>query len=227
MQFNKENGAYIQNTIVPNEKLSIFGQKSLATPAIKNNQVVISIVTDLPNKQFGLVRWNTNGQFIDLTYAMSYPNQMLGTGPTVLNDYGNVLVVPQVKGSFSLNEQVHVICSAVNSNAVFALYHNPEFTQPFVPDDSVGISDYLDKRESDIYIYPNPTSGRVTVVMNGRPLRELYVAGMDGIAEPLPFSALGDGRYAADLTGRPDGVYVLVMVSDDEHAYRSTVILQR
>ena len=29
------------------------------------------------------------------------------------------------------------------------------------------------------------------------------------------------------LNIRPDGVYVLVMVSDDEHAYRSTVILQR
>ena len=66
-----------------------------------------------------------------------------------------------------------------------------------------------------------------TVVMNGRPLRELYVAEMDGIAEPLPFSAIGDGRYAADLTDRPDGAYVLVMISDDEHAYRSTVILQR
>ena len=210
VQFNKENGAYIQNTIVPNEKLSIFGQKSLATPAIKNNQVVISIVTDLPNKQFGLVRWNTNGQFIDLTYAMSYPNQMLGTGPTVLNDYGNVLVVPQVKGSFSLNEQVHVICSAVNSNAVFALYHNPGVTQPFVPDDSVGIDEYYQNREREIYLYPNPTDGHTTVCGYMYGYRSIELLDLQGrkLATLLD-SPHGTDVPEIDLSPYPSGTYLV------------------
>ncbi|MBO7488972.1 MAG: hypothetical protein J6T88_01710, partial [Bacteroidales bacterium] len=56
--------------------------------------------------------------------------------------------------------------------------------------------------------YPNPTTGRLTIEMNGRPLREAYVAAMDGVAQPLPVTALGGSRYAADLTGRPDGTYV-------------------
>ena len=43
------------------------------------------------------------------------------------------------------------------SHAVFALYHNPEWATPFVPDDSVGISDYLGKRESDLFPYPAGT----------------------------------------------------------------------
>ena len=63
-----------------------------------------------------------------------------------------------MKGSINFGDGVVVNGSNEHSNALFALYHNPEFTQPFVPDDSVGISDYLGKRESDIYIYPNPTS---------------------------------------------------------------------
>ena len=135
---------------------------------------------------------------------------MLGTGPTVLNDYGNVLVVPQVKGSFSLNEQVHVICSAVNSNAVFALYHNPEFTQPFVPDDSVGISDYLDKRESDIYIYPNPTSGEAVVCgyMYGYTGIELYDLQGRKLAD-LVESHNGTSLPVFDLSPYPSGTYLV------------------
>ena len=113
--------------------------------------------------------------------------------------------------------------------ACIAKYVDTAFMTPYVrrvtEDTTIRVE--VVQEEWTRVLYPNPTSGRVTVVMNGRPLRELYVAGMDGIAEPLPFSAIGDGRYAADLTDRPDGAYVLVMVSDDEHAYRSTVILQR
>ena len=113
--------------------------------------------------------------------------------------------------------------------ACIAKYVDTSFMTPYVrrvTEDTTIRVDVVQEEWTRV-LYPNPTSGRVTVVMNGRPLRELYVAGMDGIAEPLPFSAIGDGRYAADLTDRPDGAYVLVMVSDDEHAYRSTVILQR
>ena len=113
--------------------------------------------------------------------------------------------------------------------ACIAKYVDTAFMTPYVrrvtEDTTIRVE--VVQEEWTRVLYPNPTSGRVTVVMNGRPLRELYVAEMDGIAEPLPFSAIGDGRYAADLTGRPDGVYVLVMISDDKHAYRSTVILQR
>ncbi|MBR6440807.1 MAG: hypothetical protein IKS44_02010 [Bacteroidales bacterium] len=113
--------------------------------------------------------------------------------------------------------------------ACIAKYVDTAFMTPYVrrvtEDTTIRVE--VVQEEWTRVLYPNPTSGRVTVVMNGRPLRELYVAGMDGIAEPLPFAAIGDSRYAADLTGRPDGAYILVMISDDEHAYRSTVILQR
>ena len=59
---------------------------------------------------------------------------------------------------------------------MFALYYDPSFAEPFVPDDTTNISDYLDKRESDIYLYPNPTSGPTFVhgYMYGYQSIELY-----------------------------------------------------
>ena len=53
---------------------------------------------------------------------------------------------------------------------------NQSLPQPFVPDDSVGIEDYLGRRESDIYLYPNPTSGEAVVCgyMYGYTGIELY-----------------------------------------------------
>ena len=147
-------------------------------------------------------------------------------------------------GPIKIQDSVLYLCSMLASDAnfggvsmpnrgtytgVIAKYVDTAFMTPYVrrvtEDTTIRVE--VVQEEWTRVLYPNPTSGRVTVVMNGRPLRELYVAGMDGIAEPLPFSALGDGRYAADLTDRPDGAYVLVMISDEMHAYRSTVILQR
>ena len=63
-----------------------------------------------------------------------------------------------------------------NSHAVFAYKYDPSILEPFVPDDSVGIEDYLGRRESDIYLYPNPTSGEAVVCgyMYGYQCIELY-----------------------------------------------------
>ena len=101
---------------------------------------------------------------------------MIGTGPTILNDNGFVIVSPQIKGSIAFSENVVVNGDAEHSNAVFALYHDPRFSQPFVPDDTVGIEAYYNHRESDIYLYPNPTHGTTTVCgyMYGYQNIELY-----------------------------------------------------
>ena len=107
---------------------------------------------------------------------------------------------------------------SVGSGAVFALYHDPEFTQPFVPDDSVGISDYLGKRESDIYIYPNPTSGEAVVCgymygytgielydLQGRKLGDLVETRHGTSLQSVPSSSLPE----IDLSPYPSGTYLV------------------
>ena len=96
------------------------------------------------------------------------------------------------------------------SHAVFALYHNPEWATPFVPDDSVGISEYLGKRESDIYIYPNPTDGRTTVCgyMYGYRSIELYDLQGRKLAD-LVDSHNGTSLPEIDLSPYPSGTYLV------------------
>ena len=87
----------------------------------------------------------------------------LADGSLIANEGGNLLVNFRANAPVCFDNNVSVNCPSSQSSAVFALYHNPEFTQPFVPDDTTNISDYLDKRESDIYLYPNPTSGPTSI----------------------------------------------------------------
>lgn len=111
--------------------------------------------------------------------------------------------------------------------ACIAKYTDPAFTNEYERPRDTTVCVTVEEEELTVVRYPNPTTGRLTIDMKGRPLREAWVAAMDGVAEPLPVTALGGGHYAADLSGRPDGSYILVLVSDDQRAYRATVILQR
>lgn len=124
----------------------------------------------------GIARWNLNESFIDYTPISMFPTYSMGCGPTIMNNHGYALFTMPVKGNIAFSEDVVVNGDAEHSNAVFALYHDPRFSQPFVPDDTVGIDDYYRNRERDIYLYPNPTHGTTTVCgyMYGYQNIELY-----------------------------------------------------
>ena len=95
-------------------------------------------------------------------------------------------------------------------------YFNYVPSQPFVPDDPMGIEDYLDRRERDIYISPNPTSGPTSVHgymygyqsielydLQGRKLADLVEAWQPSNAstmQPIP---------AFDLSPYPAGTYLV------------------
>ena len=127
-----------------------------------------------------------------------------------MNDNGNVLMGVTMKGSINFGDGVVVNGSNEHSNAAFALYSNPEFTQPFVPDDSVGISDYLGKRESDIYIYPNPTSGEAVVCGYMYGYRSIELLDLQGrkLATLLD-SPHGTSLPEIDLSPYPSGTYLV------------------
>ena len=220
VQFDKNTGHYIRNSIIPDDELSRFVVHSHAVLTAKNNQLVIAakIGTTSQNKKIGLARWCTDGSFIDFTPANTYPPELISIGPTAIDDNGNVVIGGSMKGSVNFGDGVVVNGSNEYSNAVFALYHDPEFTQPFVPDDSVGISDYLGRRESDIYIYPNPTSGEAVVCgymygytgielydLQGRKLADLVETQNFASLQPAPSSSLP----VFDLSPYPAGTYLV------------------
>jgi len=115
-----------------------------------------------------------------------------------------------MKGSVNFGDGVVVNGSNEYSNAFFALYHNPEFAQPFVPDDSVGIEDYLGRRESDIYLYPNPTSGEAVVCGYMYGYRSIELLDLQGrkLATLLD-SPHGTSLPEIDLSPYPSGTYLV------------------
>ncbi|MBR6063657.1 MAG: T9SS type A sorting domain-containing protein [Bacteroidales bacterium] len=84
--------------------------------------------------------------------------------------------------------------------------------EPFVPDDSVSIEDYLGRRESDIYLYlyPNPTSGEVVVCgyMYGYRSIELFDLQGHKLATLLD-SPDGTSLPVIDLTPYSVGTYLV------------------
>ena len=115
-----------------------------------------------------------------------------------------------MKGSVNFGDSVVVNGSNEYSNAFFALYHNSEFAQPFVPDDSVGIEDYLGRRESDIYLYPNPTSGEAVVCGYMYGYRSIELLDLQGrkLATLLD-SPHGTDVPEIDLSPYPSGTYLV------------------
>ena len=129
---------------------------------------------------------------------------------TCANESGYLMVSLTAKGSVSFDNNVSVNCPSEHSNAVFALYHNPEFVQPFVPDDSVGIDEYYQNREREIYLYPNPTDGRTTVCGYMYGYRSIELLDLQGrkLATLLE-SPAGTSLPVIDLSPYPSGTYLV------------------
>lgn len=170
----------------------------------------------------GLVVFDYQGNIIEgCSYAAIGPSNYLG--PISLKDSTLYLINRLISGATFGDIQVP---SRGTYFSCIAKYVDPAFMSTYErPEDTTMVVEVV-QEEVTVVRYPNPTTGRLTIDMNGRPLREAWVAAIDGVAEPLPVTHLGDSRYAADLTGRPDGTYILVLVADDHRAYRSTIILQ-
>ena len=215
VRYNKDNGEYICHGIVP-----ATGTAPSLKPAVVNNRVfALSRFENSYGYGFLLSEWENDGTFIKAdTIQNTGTIQLLHSIGAVVNDNGYVLVSVQATSPVTFHQNVSVNCPSSQSSAVFALYHNPEFTQPFVPDDSVGLSDYLGKRESDIYIYPNPTSGEAVVCgymygytgielydLQGRKLADLVETGRAPSLQPAPSSSLP----MFDLSPYPAGTYLV------------------
>ena len=212
VQFDKNTGHYIRNSIIPDDESSGFIVHSHAVLTAKNNQLVIAakVGKTSQNKKIEVARWCTDGSFIDFTPANTYPPELISIGPTAIDDNGNVVIGGSMKGSITFSNDVVVNGSNTYSNAFFALYHNPEFAQPFVPDDSVGIEEYYQNREREIYLYPNPTGGRTTVCGYMYGYRSIELLDLQGrrLATLLD-SPHGTSLPEIDLSPYPSGTYLV------------------
>ena len=153
-----------------------------------------------------LTQWRDDGMFIG---ADTVNGSVMKAG-AIVNEQGYLLANFMTTAPVVFGNDVSVNCFSGHSNAVFALYHNPEFTQPFVPDDSVGIDEYYQNREREIYFYPNPTDGHTTVCGYMYGYRSIELLDLQGrkLATLLD-SPHGTDVPEIDLSPYPSGTYLV------------------
>ena len=208
---DKNNGQYISQGIVP-----AFEAMASKTPAVISNRVFATVSFN-NSVNVLLTEWRNDGLVIkNDTVNCTNSNISYSQGVTA-NNNGYLLSSLISYSPVTFSSDVVANCdNPGGSHAVFALYHNPEWTTPFVPDDTTNISDYLDKRESDICLYPNPTSGPTSICgymydyknielydLQGHKLADLVKAWNPSDAQsmqPIP---------AFDLSPYPAGTYLV------------------
>ena len=205
VRYNATTGQYTNYGIIPAENA-----QPAQIPAVLGNRILT-----FSNKS-AIYQWCIDGTFINEVDLSSTDMAGLSYSSLLIDDNGNLLLGFPTSSSGIIGNGISYGSPTGGSSAVFALYHDPEFAQPFVPDDSVGIEDYLDRRERDIYISPNPTSGPTSVHgymygyqsielydLQGRKLADLVEAWQPSNAstmQPIP---------AFDLSPYPAGTYLV------------------
>ena len=79
--------------------------------------------------------------------------------------------------------------------------------------------------EANCMVYPNPTSGNVTIVTTDH-LVCAYLTDMLGRREELRLSSVGSGQYSIDFTSFPQATYLLTVISDDGRKYTTHLLKQ-
>ena len=75
--------------------------------------------------------------------------------------------------------------------------------------------------EDSFVVYPNPFSQRVSVQCD-KPVTAAWLTDMMGRREEVKLDTVGDGQYTLDMTGRPQAIYMLTMLTADgqQHTIR-------
>ncbi|MBQ9507813.1 MAG: T9SS type A sorting domain-containing protein [Bacteroidales bacterium] len=207
VRYDATSGNYINYGVVP----AIEGNSS-ASPgpvlAVINNRVFALSLYKQFSYDPAIIQWSTDGNFIS---HIPYSTGQSKLGAVNANHNGTLLVDLVAFSPVTFSNNVVADCNnQPNSHAVFALYHNPEWATPFVPDDTVAIDEYYQKRENSIYLYPNPTDGKTAVCgylwdYQSAELFDLQGRKLDEYAAARNF----DSGPVFDLTPYPAGTYIV------------------
>ena len=200
---DKNNGQYVSQGIVPACDAVVSN-----APAVISNRVFATASFDNTSNVL-LTEWRSDGLVIrNDTVNCTNSNIYYSQGVTA-NNNGSLLssMISYSPVTFSNN----VIADCNNSgmsNAVFALYHNPEWTTPYV-----GISNYGDKL-SDLKIWPNPTINNLNIESDNSKIDKITIMDLSG--KTLMLKTVGNNNISLDVSHLSAGIYLLETVSNGE-----------
>ena len=181
-----------------------------ATPTVINNHLLGQFAYDFNSDSF-LAYFNIDGSFVSADTVSTIHDPYSLPQKTIANNHGGILCDRIASQNLSFGHNLSVnFTNHNNSHAVFAYKYDPSILEPFVPDDSVGIEDYLGRRESDIYLYPNPTSGEAVVCGYMYGYRSIELLDLQGRKLAILLdSPDGTSLPVIDLSPYPAGTYLV------------------
>ena len=204
VKYDLNDGSYITQGIVP----TLNANTSNSISCI-NNRVFVFSTYNASGYGRLLVQWKDDGTLISFD---TIPGGLMENAIPLVNANGYLLAALTTIGTVPVvfGNDLQVYGSTTNSSAVFALYHDPRFAEPFVPDDTVGIETYYNHRESDIYLYPNPTNGEAVVCGYMYDYRSIELFDLQGRKlDDLVETHNGTSLPIIDLTPYPAGTYLV------------------
>ena len=109
----------------------------------------------------------------------------------------------------TFDDNISVNCSSTHSSAVFALYHDPELTEPYV-----GIPSYDIQQQQIIRLWPNPAHTTLNVENQDVAIDHLDIYDITG--KSIFQLTVGNNGTSVDVSALPAGVYYLKAVCDGE-----------
>ena len=122
-------------------------------------------------------------------------------GSLIANEDGNLLVNFRANAPVYFDNNVSVNCPSSQSSAVFALYHNSEFSTPYV-----GIPEH-DGPKPEVRLWPNPATVKITIESEEVfPIVSVAVADMQGTI--LTLLPVNDVRCTLNVHNLAPGTYL-------------------
>ena len=197
VRYDTQTGCYISHGVFPAGNV-LCGN----FPTALNNRVFAYVYTHVPNNADKISQWTNDGVFIQAIEFNVYNERKFTS--VLANNQGNLLFSSGVTSPVVFSNSVSANCPAGRSSAVFALYHDPSFAEPYV-----GINHYVEDVAS-IKVWPNPTSNILYVESDNSPIDCVTIMDLNG--RIIMKEKVGDNSFVVNAARLPAGLYLLETV---------------
>ena len=210
VRYDKQTGEYITHGIVPAE-----ASYPSSTPAVINNRIFALSAVDFHSRSL-LTQWHIDGWCIDTVTINVTEDAMEVSYGVIANPNGDLLVSLTSRAPVTFTEDIVANCWG-GSNAVFALYHNPEFVTPYVD-----VPTYTESR-SDLKLWPNPAQDLLNVESEKNQMESISILDMNG--KTILHKNITDFQTTLDISFLSSGVYFIKAIYQEGIAIEKFVKL--
>ena len=198
-KYDKVSGQYVSQGIIPayaavaSKTLAVINNRVFATASFNNSGNVL------------LTEWRNDGLVIRTDTINCVSSDLHRSQGVVANDKGYLLSSLISYDPVTFSDDVAAECdNPGRSHAVFALYHDPSFAEPYV-----GINHY-DEDVASIKVWPNPTSNILYVESDSSPIDCVTIMDLNG--RIIMKEKVGDNSFVVNAARLPAGLYLLETV---------------